>query len=70
MDFSGVYTKQFLEELDPEYQALVKGKLSGKKKKPFVRGTRMNEIKRRMELNMKYLLFGMNEKIDKPEIWQ
>ena len=50
IDFSAAYTKQYLEDLDPEYQALIRGQLSGKKKKPWsLRSNNMEKIKKRME---------------------
>ena len=70
VDFSQLYTKKFIEELDPEYQAIIKGQTSKKKKKKFVRSANIEKIRHKMELNMKYMLFGMKDKIDKPDIWQ
>ena len=70
VDFSQLYTKKFIEELDPEYQAIIKGQTSKKKKKLFVRSANIDKIRHKMELNMKYMLFGMKDKIVKPDIWQ
>ena len=59
-----------MENLDPEYQAIIKGQTSKKRKRSFVRSANIEKIRHKMELNMKYMLFGMKDKIDKPNIWQ
>ena len=35
-----------------------------------VDGQDANTVEKILELNMKYMLFGMKDKIDKPDIWQ
>ena len=69
-DFSGVYTKKFLEdELDPEYQALIKGKLGGKKKPPALREQVIDKVKSITEDNMRHQILGQLDKLHKADIW-
>ena len=54
-DFSALYTKKFIEdELDPEYQALIRGQLGGKKKRPANRDQAIKNIESMMHENMKH----------------
>lgn len=59
-DYSALYVKEFAEDaLDPHCQALIKGQLGFKRKRPRVpRETRVEQIRAHMEKNMKHTLLG------------
>lgn len=62
-DYSSLYVKEFAEDaLDPACQALIKGQLGFKRKRPRVpRETRIEQIRSHMEKNMKHMILGTED---------
>lgn len=71
-NYSAIYKKEFAEDsLDPHKQALIKGQLSSKSKKPQVpREQIVSQIREHMETNMKHMILGNDELVKTPEVWQ
>ena len=64
--------KEFAEgTIDPHYQALIKGQFGSKPKKPKMgRETQLEKIREHMENNMKHLMMGQDEKVERADVWQ
>ena len=70
-DYSAIYKKEFAEDaLDPHVKASIKGQLGAKKRPPMPRERKVEEIREHMERNMKHMILGNEDQLDRPEIWQ
>lgn len=71
IDYSSLYNKKFLEDLDPESYSEIMGIQDGKEPKP--RGQLLGEIKQHMEGNLRKIFFCQDAKdivLKKSEVWQ